>query len=479
MIGEAFDNNDAVGLASLVRSKEISSAELVEEAIRRIEAKNQRLNAISLKTYDYARKRAAGELPQGPLSGVPFVIKDLFTQFEKFPVTNGSRFLKDFVSPKTSLFADRMMAAGLVAVGKSNVPELGAAPTTEPAFHGPTINPWNDRVIPGGSSGGSAVAVASGMVPIADASDGGGSIRIPASANGVIGLKPSRGRVPYGPDTVDVWYGGAAFGCVSRSVRDTAAFLDAVGGSLPGDPYFLPDPDEPYLSLVDAPATRFRIGFVTRQPDGAPLNDEAAKAVDDAMRLCVLLGHDVSEFDFRYEVEAMRAHMRGVTAVLNSGFFVACATTMGKQVTEADVEPITWALYQYGLGISGAQHAADIAILRLMGRKVVQDLYDLDVLITPTLPEPPKDRGWYDMSMKDLSEYNARMGVGGMFTRVFNISGQPAISLPMHVTADKRPMGVQFVGRIGEEATLIRLAAQIEKEQSWMENLRRVPFRAS
>ena len=280
MIGEIFETSDAVGLAALIRSGELTAAELAEEAIRRIEAKNPRLNAIVYKAYDQARRRAAGPLPQGPLSGVPFVIKDLFTQHEDFPVTNGSRFLDGFVGPTPSLFAERMKAAGLVALGKSNVPEMGAAPTTEPAFRGPTINPWSERIVPGGSSGGSAVAVASAMVPIADASDGGGSIRIPASVNGLVGLKPSRGRVPYGPDVVDIWYGAAVFGCVSRSVRDTAAFLDAVSGGEVGDPYRLADPAVPYLSLLDAPAPRLTIGFVAEAPDGTPLDPEARSLFD-------------------------------------------------------------------------------------------------------------------------------------------------------------------------------------------------------
>ncbi|HEX2888343.1 amidase [Vineibacter terrae] len=478
MIGEVYENTDAVGLSRLVASKQISVQELVEEAIRRIEDKNPRFNAVVFKTYEHARKRAAGSLPPGPLSGVPFVIKDLFTQYEDFPVANGSRFLDGYVGSQTSLFADRMKAAGLVALGKSNVPEMGAAPTTEPAFRGPTINPWSDRIVPGGSSGGSAVAVASAMVPIADASDGGGSIRIPASVNGLVGLKPSRGRVPYGPDIVDIWYGSAVFGCVSRSVRDTAAFLDAVGGSLPGDPYFLPDPETSYFAQADTPPGRLKIGFVACEPDGAPLSEEAAKAVAAAARLCETLGHNVGETRFCYDVDGMRKTMRRVTAVLNAGFFVSCATSLGRQVSEADVEPVTWALYQFGLGITGAQHADDIASLRLMGRNIVQDLHGWDVLITPTLPVPPRERGWFDMSLKDLAEFDARVGRNGIFTRPFNISGQPAVSLPLHVTPEALPVGVQFVGRIGEEATLIRLGSQLEKAQPWMGWLQKKPFKA-
>jgi amidase len=232
-IGELYINNDALGLAALVKERQVSARELVETAIRCIESLNPSLNAVISKRYDYALHLADGPLPDGPLSGVPFLLKDLAIEWEGFPVTNGSSYFRGYKATSSWEIAKRMKAAGLLPLGKTNVPENGYAGTTEPVLYGPTINPWNPDIVPGGSSGGSSVAVASGMVPIADASDGGGSIRIPASLNGLVGLKPSRGRTTFGPDLVDFWYGAAVFLCVSRSVRDTAAYLDAIAGGCP------------------------------------------------------------------------------------------------------------------------------------------------------------------------------------------------------------------------------------------------------
>ena len=477
MINDVYEGNDAVGLAQLIKSKQISATELVEESIRRIEEKNPKVNAVVFKAYDHARSRAAGPLPETPLSGVPFVIKDLSTQYEGFPVTNGSKLFKDAPTGPNSYFADRTAAAGLIAVGKSNLPEFGLCPTTEPRLHGASVNPWNPRIVPGGSSGGSAVAVAAGMVPIADASDGGGSIRIPSSVNGLVGLKVSRGRVPFGPGAVDTWYGMGVLGCVSRSVRDTAAFLDAVGGSLPGDPYFLPMPRTPYFSMLGGPVDRLRIGFVTAEPDGKPLDSDVAKAVVKATQLCRDLGHTVVEKSFRYDVSALHTTMRRLTSALTKAIFESCEVFLGRKVTQDDVEPLTWAIAEFGGQFTAAQHAADLEKLRQFGREIVQGLDDVDVLIAPTLPTLPKPPGYFDMSLTDVAEYDRRSGPNAVFTRPFNISGQPSLNLPLHVASDNIPVGVQFIGRIGDEATLLKLGDQIEKMSPWMDRLRQTPFR--
>jgi amidase len=316
------------------------------------------------------------------------------------------------------------------------------------------------------------------MVPIADASDGGGSIRIPSSVNGLVGLKPSRGRVPFGPDVVDVWYGSGVLGCVSRSVRDTAAFLDAVAGSLPGDPYFLPLPEKSYFSMAGESGARFRIGFVTTLPDGAPLTGEPAIAVEKAAKLCRELGHEVVEKEFRYDVNVLHALMRRLTAALTMAIFEACAEARGRPVTQDDVEPLTWAIAQFGRNFTASQHAADIERMRMFGREFVQGLMDVDVLIAPTLPTLPKPPGFFDNSLTDVAEYDRRSGPNAVFTRPFNVSGQPSINLPLHVAEGNIPVGVQFVGRIGDEATLIRLAAQIEKASPWMGRLRQTPFQS-
>jgi amidase len=477
VISEIYEINDAVGLAQLIKSKQISAKELIEESIARIEEKNPKVNAVVFKAYDHARKRAAGPLPEAPLSGVPFVIKDLSTQYEGFPVTNGSKLFKDIPPGPNSFFADRMAAAGLIAVGKSNVPEFGLCPTTESRLLGAAVNPWNRSIVPGGSSGGSAVAVAAGMVPIADASDGGGSIRIPSSVNGLVGLKVSRGRVPFGPGVVDTWYGMGVLGCVSRSVRDTAAFLDAVGGSIPGDPYFLPMPAKPYFSSLDGPVERLTVGFVTAEPDGRPLDGEVATAVAKATQLCRSLGLAVVEKSFRYDVTALQQTMRRLTAALTKAIFESCEAVLGRKVTADDVEPLTWAIAEFGNRFSAAQHAADLEKLRLFGREIVQSLDDVDVLLAPTLPTLPKAPGYFDTSLADVAEYDRRSGPNAVFTRPFNVSGQPSLNLPLHVTGEDIPVGVQLVGRIGGEATLLKLGSQIEKEAPWMDRLRRTPFR--
>ena len=477
MISEVYESNDAVGLAQLIASKQLSATELVEEFIRRIEEKNPKVNAVVFKAYEHARRRAGGPLPEGPLSGVPFVIKDLSTQYEGFPVTNGSKLFKNAPTGPNSLFADRMAAAGLIAVGKSNLPELGLCPTTKSRLHGAATNPWNPRIVPGGSSGGSAVAVAAGMVPIADASDGGGSIRIPSSVNGLVGLKVSRGRVPFGPGVVDVWYGMGVLGCVSRSVRDTAAFLDAVGGSVPGDPYFLPTPSSPYFSMLKAPADRLRIGFVTTEPDGKPLEGEPAKALAKVTQLCRDLKHDVVEKSFRYDVPALHTTIRRLTASLTQAIFESCEEFLGRKVRQDDVEPLTWAVAQFGNQFTASQHAADLEKLRLIGREIVLGLNDVDVLLTPTLPTLPKPLGHFDMSLSDVAEYDRRAVPNSIFTRPFNISGQPALNLPLHVASDNIPVGVQLVGRSGDEATLLKLGNQLEGVSPWMDRLRQGPFR--
>ena len=468
MIAEEYSRRDALGLAELVKRRDVKPIELVEEAIRRIEALNPALNAVVLKLYDMARGMAAGPLPDGAFQGVPFVMKDLSMQWQGVPMRNACRYFPDVGAAQDSAVSSRLRQAGFVLVGQSNSPENGWSLSTEPVLYGVTRNPWNDQVVPGGSSGGSAVAVASGMVPLADASDGAGSIRVPAANNGLIGLKPSRGRVTMGPDQVDYWYGGAVFLCISRSVRDTAAYLDAVCGALPGEPYALAKPDRPYLSLTATPPARLRIGFSTTSPGGGPVHPEAKAAVETTARLCEGLGHAVEEkaldLDF---VEAFTNYVR-VTAVQTVTGFDALAAVVGHPVTPDDVEPTTWAIIARGRSISGPDHAAHVETMRRHGKAIVGQLVPYDVYLTPTLPQPSRPLGWYDMSEPDIDRYNTtKMMPDCVFTAPFNISGQPAMSVPMHWTADGLPVGVQLSGRIGDEATLIQLAAQLEQAAPW------------
>lgn len=476
---ETYCSSDAMGLAALVRNRQVSARELVETAIECIGDLNPTLNAVVTMRYDYARELADGPLPDGPLSGVPFLLKDLSLEWEGFPVTNGSVFFRDYKAKSSWELARRMKAAGLLPLGKTNVPENGYSTAIANRLYGATVNPWNAGIVPGGSSGGSSVAVASGMVPIADASDGGGSIRIPASLNGLVGLKPSRGRITFGPDLVDFWYGAAVFLCVSRTVRDTAAYLDATAGAVEGEPYALPLPAQSYLSLLPGASGRkgLRIGLVTREPDGRPLGDEQRAAVERAAKACEALGHLVEEAKFAYDFDTMTQMFLRMTATLSAAFFNSAPAMVGREVTAADVEPVTWGVVQLGRSITGAQHAADIEAMRALARRLVQDILQYDVLLTPTMPDIPNEVGWLDMSSRDFDTYNARLFRDITFTVPFNLTGQPAITLPLHQTADGKPIGVQFVGRIGDEATLLVLSSQLEQALPWKD--RRPPVFAS
>lgn len=471
-LARLYSEQDALGLAECVRRGDVTPGELVEECIRRIEALNPKLNAVNHKLYDYGRQAAAGDLPDGPFRGVPFLLKDLMTEWHGVPVTNGCRYYKDYVATTDYEIAKRMRRSGLVLVGKSNVPETGLTPSTEPAFFGATHNPWNETVTAGGSSGGSASAVASGMLPMADATDGGGSIRIPASVNGVVGLKPSRGRITFGPDLADCWYGAATCLCVSRTVRDTAAFLDVTCGQLPGEPYSIPNPSESFLSQVGKSPGKLRIGFVSQQPDGIALAPEAAAAVTTAVRLCEQLGHYVEEVALGHEFP-LETFFRMIS-VFSAAGFDAAETVVGRPVSPSDVEPIIWNITERGRRVTGVEHASDIETLRKFGRHIV-DLYSThDVVITPTLSQPPRPLGTYDLSETDIDTYARLMLPDIMFTAPLNLSGQPAITLPLHWTEEGLPVGTQFAGRIGDEATLLRLAGQIEEALPWKE--RRPPL---
>lgn len=383
------------------------------------------------------------------------------------PLTNSSAWMKHVVAPADSEFVHRIKSAGFVLIGKSNAPENGWAITTEPRLYGATHNPWRDDVTAGGSSGGSAAAVAARMVPMAEGSDGAGSIRVPASCCGLVGLKPSRGRVTLSPFG-DFWYGGAYFFCVSRSVRDNAEFLDAVAGYLPGEPYTPPRPERAWRTLAEIPPRNLRIGFTLTPPDGSAMHPEVSAAVRKAAETLTALGHSVEQHDMSFDAkEAWRTYTR-MTAVQTEQTFEALVPLVGRPVTKADVEPITWAILERGRSISGVQHAADIEKLRLLSREIATDLLPYDVFVTPTLTQPPRSLGYWDMSETDMDRYNAKW-TDAVFMAPFNLSGLPAMSLPLHVSDDGLPIGVQFVGRYGDEATLLSLAAVLETEQRWQD----------
>lgn len=466
-IRDLYVNSDALNLAAHVNKGEIAARELVEVAIECIEDINSQLNAVVSKRYDYARALADRAIRDRPFAGVPFLLKDLALEWKGFPVTNGSAYFRNYVATSNWELAKRMKAAGLIPLGKTNTPEMGRSSSTEPLLFGATRNPWHPDIVAGGSSGGAGAAVASRMVPIADASDGGGSIRMPASLNGLVGLKPSRGRITFGPDVVELVYGGVVYLCLSRSVRDTAAYLDAVAGAMPGDPYALPLPERSYLSLVsDANPPQLKIGFTTTEPDGRPLGIEQRRAVESAAKACEGLGHDVSEVDFKYDFEHMMKLSVRIHAAKSAAYFARSASQIGREVTREDVENVTWEDIQLGRSLTAVQHAQDIEAMRLFARNYVSQFHAFDVVISPVLADLPHPRGWLDMSL-DLESFDKRLFGDLKFTAPLNQTGQPAISLPLHQTNDGKPIGVQFAARIGDEATLISLASQLEQVLPW------------
>jgi len=462
---------DATATAELVRRKEVTPLELVDAAIARIEATNPILNAVITPLFEKARAAAAAELPDGPFRGVPFLLKDLDAPASGDPFHCGMGFLKraGYAAEQSSYLVEKFLRAGLVTLGKTNTPELGLNVTTEPVAYGPSRNPWNPEHSTGGSSGGSAAAVAAGMVPVAHASDGGGSIRIPASECGLVGLKPSRGRVSLGPEYGEYWHGLVTSHVVSRSVRDSAALLDAVAGRMPGDPYTAPPPRRPFADEVGADPGRLRIGLMAASPRGAPAIDTAcAAAVEATGTLLESLGHRVS----LAHPEALDEHVR-----LREGFSVilACWTAkalaqwgrvVGRPVREADVEPGTWEFARQGETIPATQYLAAVEDLHAWTRRVAAWWADgFDLLVTPTIAAPPPRIG--ELAAGAGDDVTEKIFALIPFTAQFNVTGQPAVSLPLAWSGDGLPIGVQFVADADREDVLIRIAAQLEKVQPW------------
>ncbi|MGH7557504.1 MAG: amidase [Gemmatimonadota bacterium] len=460
---------DATAQADLVRQDKATPLELVEAAIERIERTNPAINAVVTPMFDRAREAARGDLPDGPFTGVPCLLKDLSATYAGVRMTGGSAFLAEFVPEMDSELVRRLKAAGFVVVGKTNTPELGIEPTTEPDLFGPCRNPWDTRRTAGGSSGGSAAAVAAGMVPAAHGNDGGGSIRIPASCCGVFGLKPTRGRIPLGPNFGDIMGGLVADHALTRTVRDSAAILDATAGPSTGDPYFAPPPRRPYREEVDAPPGRLRVAFSDYSPLGGPVHPECRGAVRAAAALCEQLGHTVVEaappLDAERYVTLFMALWAGGCAWSVDGL----ALVTGRSPTAHSFEPLTWALYERGKKVGAADYLLALQGLQQMARSVAGFFLEHDVWLTPTLAEPPFELGALDFPADQLEAAIQRAFAFTPFTSLFNVTGQPAMSVPLAWSEAGLPIGVQFVGRYGDEATLFRLAAQLEEARPWKE----------
>jgi amidase len=465
---------DATAQAQLVRSGEASPADLVDAAIARIEALNPQLNAVIHELYDEGRAAATNSLPAGPFRGVPFLFKDIGAALAGQPLHLGTRILKeiDFHAPVDTYLGRRFRDAGFVTVGKTNTPELGILPTTEPAAYGPTRNPWDLDRTPGGSSGGAAAAVASGMVPIAHANDGGGSIRIPASHCGLVGLKPSRQRISEGPLVGDNISGLTAELVVARSVRDVASVLDAVHGPAPGDPYVAPPPTRPYVDELDAEPGQLRIALITSSAAEIEIDPTVIEAARKAGALAESLGHAVSE---RSLAEATFGDTDGLVENFmvrwEAGQAATIATlerVIGRPVTSADVEPLTWVLAEAGRRHGAGEYLTAVAQHQLLARVIGGWLdSEFDLLLTPSAGEPPPPLGSYDDSGPDPMAAIRRAWPTAAFSGIFNATGQPAISVPLHWTDGGLPVGVQLVAALGREDLLIRVAAQFERAHPW------------
>jgi amidase len=449
-------NLDATGQATLVRTGAISARELVDAAIQRIEAYNPVLNAVITSTFDQARAAADAE-PTGPFAGVPMLLKDLAIETPGVAFSEGSRFLDGYVSSFESELAARFRRAGFVSLGKTNTPEFGMAPTCEPVRFGPTRNPWNLDRSTLGSSGGSAAAVAAGLVPIAHANDLGGSIRYPASACGLFGLKPTRARNPLGPRYGDVLSGTACEHVLTRSVRDSAAVLDATAGPLAGDPYYAPPQLRPYADEVQRDPGRLRIAFSPLTPDGTPGHPDCVAALERTAHLLDGLGHDVREIAFVGLSPTVRSAIDTMIVSAASWILAYWAREIGRQPRDDELEPATRRLCEAGARVSAANYLLAIEDLQEFSRGIASFMSAIDAWLTPTLSAPPQRIG-------DVARSGDTVRYAGV---IANVTGNPAMSVPLEWNGEGMPIGMHFLGRFGDEATLFRLAAQLEAAQPW------------
>jgi amidase len=464
---EEFGSLDATALAELVRKKHVKPIELVEAAIERIERLNPTLNAVVTPMYEQARTLAVGKIPDGPFTGVPFLLKDLGAPYAGIPMTMGSAAMRAFIPDHDSELVVRLKRAGLIILGKTNTPEFGILPTTEPRLFGPCHNPWDINRTTGGSSGGSCAAVAARLVPMAHANDGGGSIRIPASCCGLFGLKPTRGRNPLGPDFGDIFSGLVIDHAVCRSVRDSAALLDATSGPDVGDPYWAPPPVRSFLREVGADPGKLCIAFTTTTGSGMTVHTHCVSAVHDATKLCSDLGHEVEEVSPLLDRELVTQSFMVLWSAGCAWTLDGIGMVMGRTITSTQVEPLTWALCEMGRKQSASAYLLSLSFLQRVARDIARFFLKYDVWLTPTLSEPPLPLGSFDSPPENPLQGLRRAEQFVPFTPICNATGQPAMSVPLYWNAEGLPIGVHFIGRFGDEATLFRLAAQLESARPW------------
>ena len=471
---DEYENYDALGLGGLVRDRLISPDELLDTALDRIAVRNPALNAVIHLMEATARSAIDRGLPAGPVSGVPFMLKDLHGLCAGEPTTNGSRLYQGFVADHDSTIIKRYRQAGLVLVAKTNTPELGICGTTEPVLHGPTLNPWDTSRSAGGSSGGGAVAVVTGMVPVAQATDGGGSVRSPAANCGLYGLKPTRARTPAGPDAGEGWSGLATYHVVTRTVRDSAVLLDLAHGPEPGDPYIAPAPEGDFLAEVGRDTGRLRIALWTEGLHGERIDVQCVLAAERAAGLLTDLGHLVTHAVPPVSGAECRTAIRTILAGHTANHVDLRLAALGRALHPDDLENITRLAAEEGRRHSARHYANALLMAHRAGRRLAGFFGDYDIILSPTLADPPLPLGTLDMMGDDLDAYMERMWGHMAFTPLYNLTGCPAASLPMHITPDGLPVGVQIGAAFGNEALLFRLSAQLEEADPWWD--RRPPL---
>ena len=463
-----YEHYDALGLAELVKQGKTTPSELLEAAIERVESRNSAVNAVTMKLYDYGRQVITDGVPDGPFKGVPFLLKDLTASLAGVKMTRGSKFFADTPPPTAdSEHVKRLKRAGLVIFGRTNTCELGLSLTCEPQLHGATKSPWDTTRISGGSSGGAAASVGARMLPMAHASDGFGSIRAPAACCGVVGLEPTRGRNTMAPYTGEGLAGCSTEHAVTLTVRDTAALLDATAGAGPGDPYVAPAPARSFLAEVQAERRSLRIAYTTAAPNDAPVEEEYLKALAETVVFCKDLGHRVEEAD--PEIDRASVVPTFLTfAAANMVVNLASHPTAGRSARKGEVENATWGTAQKGEQISAADYVRATQAAHKLGRQMAAFHASYDVLLTPGLGMLPPKLGWIDMMLEDVDEYWRRVFTFSPFTVWFNLTGQPALMLPLGRSVSGFPVAVQLAGRFGDEGTILSLGAQLEKARPWI-----------
>ncbi len=468
---ELYLKQDATGLAALLAKGEVSPDQVLDIALEQVAKLNPELNAVVHLRESVARDAIRRGLPKGPFRGVPFLMKDLGAAAIDFPTNNGSKLTEGMVWGHNSEIFLRMRATGLVPFARTTSPEMGVGPVTESqVYGGPTRNPWNPGHTSGGSSGGSGAAVAAGIVPVAHGSDGGGSVRIPASSCGLVGFKPTRARLPSGPMAGEGWGGMAMDGFLTRSLRDTAALLDAVRGADVGAPYWAPPMQGSFVAAMARPPEALRVRFATHTLGGDRVHPECVIAVEKTAALLAGLGHHVEEFRTPADLD-VTAMMLAWTRIVACGTALAIRNNLGDAPLDpALIEGVTRGALAYADQVSGSDYLAAVNAVHAFGRRMAHVFDDCDVLVTPTLATPPARVGAYKPDNEDFVDY--RTGKGGVFdyspfTAIFNASGQPAVSLPLHWSGDGLPVGVHLAMGFGQDEALMSLSAQIETAAPW------------